>query len=102
MFIVKISPGDGSRVRLFNESEIQVGLEVFGDDGELYEDETCIGKILCDDKCLKEVTEEQAERGPGSVYRVLCLYRLGFAENVIRKLENAGLDSLLLKSILIV
>lgn len=41
-FVVKINPGKGSRVQLFNGNEIEVDLEVFGEDGELYEDETCV------------------------------------------------------------
>lgn len=36
------------------------------------------------------------------MYRVPCLYPLSFTASVIRELEYAGLDSLLLKSILIV
>lgn len=36
------------------------------------------------------------------VYHVPCLYPLGFAAGVIRKLNYAGLDSLLLKSMSIV
>lgn len=59
---------------------------------ELYKDETCIGKTVF---ITIGALRRAAERGPGSVYHVPCLYPLGFATNVIRKLENAGLDFLL-------
>lgn len=59
---------------------------------ELYKDETCIGKTV---SVTIGALRRSAERRPGSVYHVLCLCPLTFAANVVRKLENAGLDFLL-------
>lgn len=62
---------------------------MFGEDGVRYKDETWIRKSdLCDERCRKEVTEEQAGRGPGSVCIMFRVFILSVLQQALSENYN--------------